>query len=46
MRKILVIDTSILCVMLNVPGKETCGSQGDFWDKQRVDRIIVFQDGM
>lgn len=26
MRKVLVIDTSVLCVWLKVPGKETCGS--------------------
>ena len=25
MRKILIIDTSILCVWLQVPGKDTCG---------------------
>ena len=26
MRKVLILDTSILCVWLKVPGKETCGS--------------------
>jgi hypothetical protein len=36
MRKVLVIDTSILCVWLDVPGKETCGPNHDCWDKQRV----------
>ena len=25
MKKVLVIDTSVLCVWLKVPGKETCG---------------------
>ena len=25
MRKVLILDTSILCVWLRVPGKETCG---------------------
>lgn len=25
MKKVLVIDTSVLCVWLQVPGKETCG---------------------
>lgn len=24
-KKVLVIDTSVLCVWLKVPGKETCG---------------------
>ncbi|BAZ49089.1 hypothetical protein NIES4103_17000 [Nostoc sp. NIES-4103] len=36
MRKILIIDTSILCVYLGVPGKDTCGSDNDKWDKKRV----------
>jgi hypothetical protein len=40
MRKILVIDTSMLCVWLDVPGKETCGSMDDPWDKERVDGIL------
>lgn len=26
MKKVLILDTSILCVWLRVPGKETCGS--------------------
>lgn len=40
MRKVLIIDTSILCVWLNVPGKESCGPARDRWDKQRVDQKI------
>lgn len=36
MRKVLIIDTSILCVYLGVPGKETCGSDNDKWDQKRV----------
>lgn len=40
MRKVLIIDTSILCVWLAVPGKDTCGSDNDKWDKQRVDEKI------
>jgi hypothetical protein len=39
-KKILVIDTSILCVWLAVPGKTECGQQGDIWDKNRVDALI------
>ena len=27
MKKVLIIDTSILCVWLKVPGKETCGTK-------------------
>ena len=29
MKKVLIIDTSILCVYLGVPGKEACGSKGN-----------------
>ncbi|MBD2628871.1 hypothetical protein [Trichormus variabilis] len=42
MKKVLIIDTSILCVYLGVPGKETCGDDNDKWDKKRVE--IRFQE--
>ncbi|MDD1428813.1 hypothetical protein MEO94_31155 [Dolichospermum sp. ST_sed9] len=42
MKKVLIIDTSILCVYLGVPGKETCGHDNDKWDKKRVE--IRFQE--
>ena len=35
-QKVLVIDTSILLVWFQVPGKETCGPDGDRWDHERV----------
>ncbi len=40
MTKVLIIDTSILCVWLEVPGKTTCGSTSDLWDKARVHRLL------
>ncbi|MEO5347302.1 MAG: hypothetical protein H7834_13140 [Magnetococcus sp. YQC-9] len=37
MNKALVLDTSILCVWLQIPGKDTCGSvKTEFWDYARV----------
>jgi hypothetical protein len=36
MKQILVIDTSILCIWLDVPGKDSCGPANDRWDKKRV----------
>lgn len=36
MQKVLIVDTSILCVYLKVPTKETCGPDGDKWDYERV----------
>lgn len=40
MRKVLIIDTSILCVWLKVPGMDSCGPDLARWDKQRVDLKI------
>lgn len=40
MSKVLVIDTSMLCCWLQVPGKETCGTQDDTWDFERVNTKI------
>jgi len=34
MKKVLIIDTSILCVYLGVPGKDTCGTDQNKWDKK------------
>jgi hypothetical protein len=36
-KRVLIIDTSILCVWLDVPGMDDCGPDHDRWDKQRVD---------
>ncbi len=35
-RKVLLLDTSILCVWLQIPGKETCGPRHDLWNQTRV----------
>ena len=40
MRKVLIIDTSILCVWREIPGKEECGPDTDRWNKERVDKKI------
>lgn len=44
MSKVVVMDTSILCCWLKVPGKETCGPLADQWNKERVEKEI--QDEM
>lgn len=38
--KVLIIDTSILCCWLEIPGKETAGPDGDKWDHNRVATTI------
>jgi hypothetical protein len=40
MRKVLILDTSILCVWLKIPGKDTCGPANDCWDHGRVEQKI------
>ncbi|GAX44457.1 hypothetical protein NIES4075_54760 [Tolypothrix sp. NIES-4075] len=40
MRKVIIIDTSILCVYLEVAGKDTCGNDNNKWDKKRVDALL------
>jgi hypothetical protein len=40
MKKVLIIDTSILCVWLEVPGMDDCGQDDDKWNKQRLDEKI------
>lgn len=40
MKRVLVFDTSILCCLLQVPGKETAGPESDRWDFDRVDALV------
>ncbi len=37
---VLVIDTSVLCVWMQVPGRESCGPSDDAWDHARVEKEI------
>ena len=41
MNKVLIIDTSILCVWLRVPNKETCGPDSDRWYYENVNAKIT-----
>jgi hypothetical protein len=36
MKRVLIIDTNIFCIWLDVPGKDTCGPDDNKWNKQRV----------
>jgi len=40
-KKILVLDTSILCCWLRVPGKDTCGTTNDRWDYNRINQLLT-----
>ena len=39
-RRILVLDTSILCCLLQIPGKDSAGPADDRWDHDRVRALI------
>jgi hypothetical protein len=40
MKKVLVIDTSMLCVWLQVPGIAPCQIDGEEWNKARIDEYL------
>lgn len=39
-RRVAIIDTSLMCCWLRVPGRDTAGSEPDRWDFQRTERVI------
>lgn len=45
MNRVLILDTSILCVWLDVPGMDTCGPEHDKWNKERVNTKIQDETG-
>lgn len=44
-RKVLILDTSVLCCFLNVAGKETCGPKADIWDQNRIKELQDSEKG-
>lgn len=42
-KKVLIIDTCLLCVWLQVPNKEVSGPDNDRWDYDRVKAKIEFE---
>lgn len=39
-RKVLILDTSVLCCWLRVSGKDTAGPHHDQWTPERIDALI------
>ena len=39
-KKVLIVDTCLACVWMQVPGMETAGSDNDRWDYARVNKKI------
>ena len=44
-RKVLILDTSVLCCLLDVAGKATCGPAGDRWNKERIEELLESEKG-
>lgn len=44
-RKVVIIDTSVLCCWLKVPGKETAGPDHDRWNYERVEILLAKEKG-
>ena len=39
-RRVLILDTSVLCCWLQVPGKEVAGPVNDRWDHDRINALL------
>lgn len=39
-RRVLILDTSVLCCWLRVPGKEEAGPVDDRWNHARIDKLL------
>ncbi len=37
-KKVLIVDTCLACVWMQVPGMETAGPDNDYWDNDRVNK--------
>lgn len=40
MKKVLIFDTSVLCVWLRLKGFESCGPDGNRWDFERISEKV------
>ncbi len=39
-KRVLILDTSVLCCWLKVPGKDETGPVNDRWDYERIDALL------
>lgn len=42
-RRVLILDTSVLCCWLQVPGKEEAGTAEDRWTHARIDTLLQLE---
>lgn len=38
--RVLILDTSVMCCWLQVPGKEEAGPQNDKWNYERIEQLL------
>ena len=41
LNRVLILDTSVLCCWLKVPGKQTAGPSNDRWDYDRINDLLT-----
>lgn len=44
--RVLVLDTSVLCCLLQVPGKETAGPADDQWTHERIRDLLIAEESL
>jgi hypothetical protein len=42
-KRVLILDTSVLCCWLQVPGKEEAGPKNDRWDHARISVLLELE---
>lgn len=43
-KRVLILDTSVLCCWLRVPGKDEAGPVGDRWNFKRIDELLKAEE--
>ncbi len=44
--RVLVLDTSVLCCWLKIPGKETAGPKDDLWNHDRIAQLLKDEEAL
>jgi hypothetical protein len=44
-RRVVILDTSVLCCWLQVPGKQEAGPAHERWDYARVEKLLEAERG-
>lgn len=45
-KRVLILDTTVLCCWLQIPGKEQAGSTDDRWDHDRIHTLLEHERGL